>query len=111
MIVFLYKNFKNFPLIGKPIKVAYVGYLVKNLVKKTEVNESKKELINLSGNELESALNDEAKNLFDEAITPIITEEGIPEPLIRPVKDKAINKLTSVLKNKAIKTAEQKIIT
>lgn len=110
MIVFLYKNFKNFPVIGNPIKGAYVGYLIKNLVKKTKVGEAKKELIELTGDELEGALNDTANELFDEAITPIITEEGIPVQIVKPLKEKAIDELTGVLRDKAVEKAEKKIV-
>ena len=109
MIKFLFKNFKNFPVIGNSIKVAYVEYLVKNLVKKTEqqdIREAKGESKRVTGNETEDFVNSTANDLFDEAIVPILTENNISEVLIKPVKEKAIDKLSGVIRKKFINIFE-----
>ncbi len=109
MVKFLFNNCRNFPVIGNPIKVAYVGYLVKNLVKKTKQDESKSELKNLASDELENAVNDAAKEMFNTAVGPVLAEYSIPAQLVAPAKNRAINELTKVLKEQAIKKVADKI--
>jgi hypothetical protein len=104
-----YHRFKGFPVIGNGVKVAYIGGLVNNLVKGNEKKESKMELTQLTGNELEKAINREANDMFDEFIMPEITKEGIPEFLVSRAKTKGIKEITISLKKKMVEKAQDKI--
>jgi hypothetical protein len=104
-----FERFKDFPLIGDAVKVAYFGGLVKNIVKDRQDKEAKSEMVNLTGDELENAIRNEANVLFDENITPEITAYQIPGPIVSRIKARAISKLTNVLKQKAIEAAQKKI--
>jgi hypothetical protein len=104
-----FERFKDFPLVGNVVKVAYFGGLVSNIVKDRQNKEAKSEIVHLTGNELEQAISTEANMLFDEHITPEISAYQIPAPLVSRIKAKAISKLTTVLKEKAIEAAQKKI--
>lgn len=108
MIKFLFDNCKDFPVIGGPIKAAYIGVLVKNVVKEGKRGKSAKELSNLTGEELEGAINEEANSIFDENITPEIKQYMIPDALIAPIKEKAIKEITAKLREKAQEKVEKK---
>ena len=110
MIEFLFNNCKDFPVIGTPIKVAYVGFLVKNVIKEGKTGASAKDLSNLTGDELEGAINDQATNQFDEFVMPEITKHGIPDFVVNPSKEKMIEKLAGALREKIQAKAEEKII-
>jgi hypothetical protein len=100
MIKFLFNNFSGMPVVGGPIKAAYVGSLVKDLVQQGKDSPVKDELKNLGKNELESALKDQASNLFDSHIGPVISQHNIPSALTNPIKDKAINEIVSQMRTK-----------
>lgn len=99
----LSSTFANVPVIGPALKAAYVGSLVKELVQKGKDSPAKGELLNLGGNELDAALNDQAHAMYDETITPIVNENNIPDAIHTPIKNKAINELTGVLRAQVIK--------
>ena len=103
MIKFLFDNFKDFPVIGNFIKGLYVGSLVKELIEKGKHSPAKEELKGLTGDELESAMNDEANQMFDETITPVITQYNVPQPIVDPIKEKAIEELVKNMREKADK--------
>lgn len=109
MIKFLFDNCKDFPVIGTPITIAYIGMLVKNVVKEGKRGKSAKELSNLTGDALEDAIKEEANSIFDENITPEITKYSIPESIVSPIKEKAIDEISAKLKEKAQEKAEKKI--
>jgi hypothetical protein len=110
MIKFLFDNCKDFPVIGTPIKVAYIGYLVKNIIKEGKGSESTGELSNLTGDELEDAINNQATNQFDQFVMPEITKHGIPDFVVNPSKEKMIDKLAGAIREKIQKKAEEKIL-
>ena len=100
MIKFLYNTFGNMPMVGAPIKAAYIGSLVKDLVQQGKNGPAKDELKNLGGNELENALNEQANNLYDQHITPEVSKNNIPNAIHQPIKEKAIAQLVSVMRDK-----------
>jgi hypothetical protein len=107
MIKFLFDNCRDLPVVGGPVKGLYVGYLVKELIKKGKNSEAKSELKNLGKEELDNALKDQANQMWDENITPQISQYNIPDALVSPMKEKAIEELTGVLKEKVVKGAEK----
>ncbi|CAN5851788.1 hypothetical protein BH11BAC7_BH11BAC7_36210 [soil metagenome] len=100
MIKFLFNNFSGMPVIGGPIKAAYVGLLVKDLVQQGKNSPAKDELTGLGKNELESALKSQANDMFDQHIGPVISQHNIPSVLTNPIKDKAIDELVSQMRTK-----------
>ena len=88
------------PVVGGPIKAAYVGSLVKDLVQQGKNSPAKPELMNLGKNELESALNDQANSLFDQHVGPVISQHNIPHALTNPIKEKAINEIVTQMRAK-----------
>jgi len=107
MIKFLFDKFRDAPIVGTPIKLAYVGYLVKGIINDGKHSNSASELKTLSGDELETALNDQANGLWDDNITPQITQYSIPESLVAPVKEKAIAKIVAKLREQIGQKVEQ----
>lgn len=103
MIKMLSSTFANVPVVGPALKAAYVGSLVKDLVQKGKDSPAKTELLNMGGNELDAALNDQAHKLYDENITPIVKENNIPDAIHNPIKNKAINELVGVLRTQVQK--------
>ena len=109
MIEFLYKNFKNFPVIGDPIKVAYVGSLIKDVLNNGKKTKSAKELSNLSGKELEDEIKSQATDMYNEYIAPEVSANNIPPALADPVKEKAIKEFSKKLREEIQKKAEKVI--
>ena len=105
MIRFLYNNFRNMPGVGDAIKVAYIGSKVKDVLKDGKKSGSVGDLGSMAGSELEAELRKQASGMFDEFIMPEITSAGIPDQLVRPTKEKLINKMVRELR----KQAESKI--
>ncbi len=99
----LSSTFANVPVVGPALKAAYVGSLVKELVQKGKDSPAKSELLNLGGNELDSALNDQAHSMYDQAITPIVKENNIPDAIHTPIKNKAIDELVGALRAQVVK--------
>ena len=103
MIPFLYlkllfDNFKNFPIVGTPIKVAYVGHLVKGVVADGKQSSSAKDLKGLSGDEFEKAVDKEANDIFDEYIMPEIQDCNIPQQALDVAKEKAVEKIAEKIR-------------
>jgi hypothetical protein len=107
MIKFLFNTFGNVPGIGGPIKAAYVGSLVNELVQKGKDSPAKAELKGLAGNELESALNDQANSMYDEHIGPVVAQNNIPNVVHQPIKEKAITRLVEVMRAKVQQQANK----
>ena len=99
MIKFLYSTFGSIPGLSGPLKVAYVGALVKDLVKQGKDSPAKAELKNLGGKELDNELNNQATNLYDQHITPEVSKMNIPNAIHQPIKAKAITQLVTVLRD------------
>ena len=100
MIKFLFNTFGNVPGIGAPIKAAYVGSLVKDLVQQGKNSPASSDLKNLGANELESALNTQANSMYDQHITPIVSQHNIPHVIHQQIKERAITELISVMRAK-----------
>jgi hypothetical protein len=100
MIKFLFNTFGNVPGIGAPLKAAYVGSLVKDLIQQGKDSPAKAELKGLGANELDSALNTQANALYDQHITPIVNQNNIPNVIHQPIKERAISELVSVMRTK-----------
>lgn len=98
MIKVLHSALGGVPVVGPALKVAYIGSLVKTLIQKGKNSPAKGELLGLGGDELESALSDQAHAMYDEAITPVVQENNIPDGVHSPIKDKAIGELVTVLR-------------
>lgn len=99
MIKFLYSTFGSIPGLSGPLKVAYVGALVKDLVQQGKNSPAKAELTSLGGAELDSALNGQANKMYDEHITPEVSKMNIPNGIHQPIKEKAITQLVTVLRD------------
>lgn len=99
MIETLYKYLGNMPLVGQPIKLAYIGKKVKDCVKNNEDRKLDPETAGLAGGELNNYANELATKLFDDEVLPHIHQTGLPDVVISPVKNKAIGKLTQVITN------------
>jgi hypothetical protein len=98
MINFLFNNFSGMPVIGGPIKAAYVGSLVKNLIQQGKTSPVKDELKNMGKDELESALNDQANQLFDQHVGGVISQHNIPSIITNPIKERAISELVTQMR-------------
>lgn len=99
MIETLYKYLGGMPVVGQPIKLAYIGKKVKDAVKKTQDHKLDPETAQLTGNELNIYINQMATHLFDEEVLPHIQQTGLPDFTITPVKKKAISTLSEVITN------------
>ena len=99
MIQFLFDNFQNFPVIGTPIKIAYVSHLVKGVIDNGTRSSSAKDLKGLTGDELEAALNEEGAAIFDEYIAPHI--KNVPQGALDAAKEKAVEQIVAKLREKA----------
>ena len=107
MIKFLYSTFGSVPGLSGPLKAAYVGSLIKDLVQQGKDSPAKSELKNLGGNELESALNDQANAMYDQHITPVVQQNNIPDAIHQPMKEKAIAQLVSNMRSKVQQQASK----
>ena len=99
MIKFLYSTFGNVPGLSGPLKVAYAGALINDLVKQGKDSPAKSELKNLGSQELDNELNNQATALYDQHITPEVSKMNIPSAVHNPMKEKAIAKLVVVLRD------------
>src|SRR5688572_19622442 len=100
MIKFLYNSFGNLPVVGDGLKAAYVGSLVKDLVQQGKNSPAKDELKHLGKAELETALNNQANSMYDQHITPVVSQNNIPAAIHNPIKEKAITQLVTVMREK-----------
>lgn len=99
MIKFLFDNFQNFPVIGTPIKIAYISHLVNGVINDGVRSSSAKDLKGLTGDELEAALNEEGGAIFDEHIAPHI--KNVPQEALDAAKEKAVGQIVAKLREKA----------
>lgn len=109
MIKFLFENFSGLPVVGTPIKVAYIAHLVDGVITDGKQSSSARDLKGLSGDELESAIDDEANDIFDEHIMPVIKGSNIPKEALDAAKEKACEKIAAKLREKADKKVNEKL--
>ena len=102
MLKFLFNNFKNVPGVGGAITAAYLGSLINDLVNKSKDKEVNPEDKEKTGKELDDALGDQANDLFDDEIGPIIREHNVPEQVVKPLREKAIEEIVANLRKKVI---------
>jgi hypothetical protein len=107
MIETMYKWFGKMPVIGQPITLSYIGYRVKNAVTKHQDKKLDPTTAQLAGKELDDFINDQAHSIFNDEIQPLISEHNIPSIATDPLKNKAINEFSNVLR----KNIEKKVTT
>ncbi len=103
MIETLYNLLGNAPVVGQPITLAYLANRVKNAVTTTKDKKLDPKTAEMTADQLDSYLQDQANGIFDEHVQPYISKANLPSELTNPVKEKAIEELTGVLKEKAQK--------
>jgi len=102
MLKFLFENFKDAPVVGGMITAAYIGSLVNDLVSKSNEKQVKEEDKKKTGKELDDALGDQANEMFDEHIGPTIKEYNVPEEVVKPMREKAVEQIVANLRKKVI---------
>ncbi len=109
MLKFLFDNFKDTPVVGTPIKTAYVGSLVKNALDEGVKGDSAQELRGMSEDDLEARLNEKATEIFDEYVAEKIKDTGVPDEVIEPAKEKCIEQLVIKLREKVDTKVDTKL--
>lgn len=108
MIETLYKMFGKMPVIGRPITIAYISKRVKDCIEKNKSVKLDAETSKLTGKELDSAIKKQCNDIFKEEIQPIAEENGIPEEVIKPIREKFVSELSKELSKQAMsKVTEQ----
>jgi hypothetical protein len=102
MIETLYNMLGNAPVVGQPITMAYIGNRIKKAVRTTKDKKLDPKTAELVGDQLDSALQDQANEIFDSEIGPIISKHALPEQVVTLLKEKAIEQLVGVLKDKVV---------
>lgn len=108
MIEKLYKWFGKAPMIGRPITLAYIGKRVKDCIQKNKSVKLDKETSKLTGKELEDVIKDQCRDIFKQEIQPIADENGLPEEVVKPVRDKFIAELSKELSKQAMSHVTEK---
>lgn len=103
MIETLYNVLGNAPVVGEPITLAYLGSRVKKAVTSTKDRKLDPKTADMAGDQLDSYLQDQANEIFDNEVQPYISKTNLPPEVVAPIKEKAIEELTGVLKEKAVK--------
>lgn len=98
MIETLYNLLGSAPIVGEPITIAYLGSRVKKAVSATKDRKLDPKTAEMTSDQLDSYLQDQAGALFDEHVQPIITEKNIPSEITDPIKEKAIEEISGKLK-------------
>jgi len=99
----LYKLGKGLPVVGPLVQAAYIGARVKVLLQKAKDSKDNEALREKSGEELDEALADIANDMYEEDITPLVVQEGIPAEVEKPIREKAVEELIAVLRQKVLK--------
>lgn len=102
MLKFLFTNLKDAPVVGGMITAAYIGSLINDLVGKSKDQNVKEEDKNKTGKELDDALGDQANDMFEEHIGPTIKEYNVPNEVVKPLREKAIEQIVANLRKKVI---------
>jgi hypothetical protein len=108
MIEKLYKWFGKAPMIGRPITLAYIGKRVKDCIQKNKEVKLDQETSKLTGKELEGVIKDQCRDIFKQEIQPIADENGLPEEVVKPVRDKFIAELSKELSKRAMSNITEK---
>lgn len=98
MIETLYKFLGKAPVVGQPITLAYISNRVQQSVRKTQDRKLDPETAKLAGGQLESELKKQANDIYSADVQPLVAETGVPDALVKPLKDKAIAELTKVMR-------------
>lgn len=107
MLEKLYKWFGKTPMIGKPITLAYIGKRVKDCIQKNKDRKLDGETSKLAGKELEAVIKDQCKDIFKAEIQPIADEHGLPDEVVKPVRDKFIAELSKEISKQAMSKVTQ----
>ena len=78
MIETLNNLFGNLPVVGEPIKMAYLGSRVKEAVQKTKDSKLDADTANLAGNKLDEQLRNKADEIYDQNIAEHVAKAGLP---------------------------------
>jgi hypothetical protein len=103
MIETLYNLLGSAPIVGQPITLAYLASRVKNAVTSTKDKKLDPKTAEMAGEQLDSYLQDQANGIYDEHVQPHVGKANLPAELTNPIKEKAIEELVAVLKEKAQK--------
>lgn len=101
MIDTLHNLFGNLPVIGEPIKMAYLGNRVKEAVQKTKDSKLDGDTANLAGNKLDEQLRNKADEIYSQHVAEHVQKAGLPEFANEKIKNKAIDSIVNVLVEKA----------
>ncbi|MCS7076591.1 MAG: hypothetical protein NZ455_07780 [Bacteroidia bacterium] len=108
MLEKLYKWFGKTPMIGRPITLAYIGKRAKDCIQKNKDMKLDAETSKLAGKELETAIKNQCRELFKKEIQPIVDENGLPEEVVKPVRDKFIEELSKELSKRTMAQVTEK---
>ncbi len=103
MIETLYNMLGSAPVVGQPITLAYLASRVKKAVSSTKDKKLDTKTAEMAGEQLDSYLQDQANSIYDEQIQPLVSKANLPNEVVNPMKEKAIEELVGVLKEKAQK--------
>lgn len=108
MIETLNNLFGNLPVVGEPIKMAYLGGRVKEAVQKTKDSKLDADTANLAGNKLDEQLRNKADEIYDQNIAEHVAKAGLPAFANEKIKTKALDSIVNVLVEKAKQHATTK---
>lgn len=102
MIETLYNLFGGMPVVGEPITIAYIGSRIKKAVATTKDKKLDPKTAEMTGDQLDSYLQDQANGIYDSEIQPLVAKASLPDAVVTPLKEKAIEELCGVMKEKAM---------
>ena len=103
MIETIHNLFGNLPVVGEPIKMAYLGKRVKDAVQKTKDSKLDVDTSNSVGAKLDEQLRNKADEIYSENIASYVQQAGLPEYANEKIKNKAIDSIVNVLVEKTKK--------
>ena len=101
MIETIHNLFGNLPVVGEPIKMAYLGKRVKEAVQKTKDSKLDVDTSNSVGEKMHEQLRAKADEIYSDNIASYVIEAGLPEYAHDKIKNRAIDSLVNVLVEKA----------
>lgn len=100
MIDTIHNLFGNLPVVGEPIKMAYLGKRVKEAVQKTKDSKLDADTSNSVGEKLNEKLHSKADEIYSEHIAEHVQKAGLPEFANEKIKTKALDSIVNVLVEK-----------
>ena len=100
MIDTIHNLFGNLPVVGEPIKMAYLGKRVKEAVQKTKDSKLDADTSNSVGEKLNEKLRSKADEIYSEHIAEHVQKAGLPEFANEKIKTKALDSIVNVLVEK-----------